>query len=224
MILYIQTKLEGEFPLFLFVKAFQEKLLFLIRFFQSPETIGSIFPSSDALTSKLVTQIVPSRSPKKYLEVGAGTGAVTDAIIKKLGPKDTLDVVESDHALCSLLKNKYKNPNIKIYEKSIEDFEESDYDGIISSLPFNQFSLDFVKGVFFKYLKMMKPGGFLSYYEYKYPKVCTRLLTEHRQRLEKIRDFKTEVGQKFHEKIEPVWWNLPPADVRSIQKQGSSTL
>lgn len=167
-----------------------------------------------------MTQIAPSRSPKKYLEVGAGTGAVTDAIIKKLGPKDTLDVVERDPALCCLLKNKYKNPNIKIYEKSIEDFEESDYDGIISSLPFNQFSLDFVKGVFFKYLKMMKPGGFLSYYEYKYPEVCTRLLTEQRQRLEKIRNFKTEVGQKFDEKIESVWWNLPPADVRSIQKKG----
>jgi hypothetical protein len=64
---------------------------------------------------------------------------------------------------------------------------------------------------------MMKPSAFLSYYEYKYPKIITAL-SERGKRLKKIQTLKSFYGQKHHERIETVWKNLPPANVRFLMK------
>ncbi len=63
----------------------------------------------------------------------------------------------------------------------------------------------------------MKPSAFLSYYEYKYPKIITSL-SERGKRLKKIQSLKTAFGQKHQEKVETVWKNFPPANVRFLRK------
>jgi len=207
-----------EPPFFQWTQSFKDNLLFLVQFLRDPLTIGSLFPSSKALANRLVELMQVSHESKRYLEVGPGTGAVTDSILQKMGPKDTLDIVELDPDLCRVLRKKYENcKNLKIHQKSIEDFHEENFDGIVSSLPLNQFSVDFVERVFKKYFKMMKPTAFLSYYEYKYPKIMTAL-TERGRRLKKIQTLKSFYGQKHHERIETVWKNLPPANVRLLMK------
>ena len=208
----------NEAPFFRLSQSFKENLLFLFRFICDPLTMGSLFPSSKALANRMVVRMQPSMEPKRYLEVGPGTGAVTDSILQKMGPKDTLDIVELDPDLCRVLRKKYEAcRNLKVYETSIENFESANYDGIVSSLPLNQFSVDFVETIFKKYLHMMKPNAFLSYYEYKYPKMVAAL-TERGKRLKKIQLLKSFYGEKHQEKIETVWKNFPPANVRFLQK------
>jgi phosphatidylethanolamine/phosphatidyl-N-methylethanolamine N-methyltransferase len=214
----IYSKYVSEPPFFQFVQSLKENLLFILHFFRDPLTMGSLFPSSKALANRLVKLMTVSSESKRYLEVGPGTGAVTDSILKKMGPKDTLDIVELDPDLCRGLRQKYgKCNNLRIHQKSIEDFHEENFDGIISSLPLNQFSVEFVENVFRKYLTIMKPSAFLSYYEYKYPKIITSL-SERGKRLKKIQSLKTAFGQKHQEKVETVWKNFPPANVRFLRK------
>lgn len=201
------------------VEAVREKLVFLIGFFRNPTTMGSIFPSSEALTNKLVKPIKLSHSPagRRYLEVGAGTGAVTESMVKKLSRSDRLDVVEIDPTLCSLLRKKFRNySNVHIIEASVMDLKEIPYDGIVSSLPFNQFDAKFVQQVFDKYRKMMKESSFLTYYEYKYPRFLDKIFLERNRRLEEIYQLKKAVGDLLKEEKESVWFNFPPANVRYL--------
>lgn len=219
----IYSKHVQDTPFFEFVQSLKENLLFIFHFFRDPLTMGSLFPSSKALANRLVKLMPNSSEPKRYLEVGPGTGAVTDSILKKMGPKDTLDVVELDPDLCRGLRKKYaKCKNLRIHQKSIEDFHEENFDGIISSLPLNQFSVEFVENIFRKYLKIMKPSAFLSYYEYKYPKIIAAL-TERGRRLKKIQTLKSAYGEKHQEKVETVWKNFPPANVRFLRKTPQQT-
>jgi phosphatidylethanolamine/phosphatidyl-N-methylethanolamine N-methyltransferase len=210
-----------------FVEAVREKLIFLIGFFRNPVAMGSIFPSSFALTNKLVRPIKTSSDPigRRYLEVGAGTGAVTESMVKKLSKIDHLDVVEIDPTLCDILRKKFgQYQNVKIIQASVLALEETPYDGIISSLPFNQFDAQFVQQVFDKYKKMMKESAFLTYYEYKYPRFLAKFFLERNQRLEQIRSLKKQVGVSLKEKKESVWFNLPPANVRFLTNKETNSL
>lgn len=209
------------------MEAVREKLVFLIGFFRNPVAMGSIFPSSYALTNKLVRPIKtsPGALERRYLEVGAGTGAVTESMVKKLSETDYLDVVEIDPTLCEILRKKFGHyQNVRIIQASVLDLSETPYDGIISSLPFNQFDAKFVQQVFDKYKKMMKESSFLTYYEYKYPRFLAKFFLERNLRLEEIRKLKKEVGVSLKEKKESVWFNLPPANVRFLTNKETNLL
>ncbi|MFZ4772585.1 MAG: class I SAM-dependent methyltransferase [Chlamydiia bacterium] len=198
-------------------EAVKENCLFAFRYFQSPLTMGSLFPSSSSLAEKMVAPISISKDdpPKRILEVGPGVGTFTERMLKKIRPQDVLVLVEIDPVLCQVLEKKYiKHPNVFICQGSIETFTQDPFDGILSSLPHNQFDADFVKRVFNKYLSILKPGGFVTYYEYKYPKFFSKLFFRRHDELEEIRQIKAKIGKKFNETIETVWMNLPSANVR----------
>ena len=72
------------------------------------------------------------------IEIGPGTGQMTDEIIIKKAKKIIL--IEKDKNLCNLLKIKYKkNKNISIINKDVFEFNFNKYSNIkiISNLPYN---------------------------------------------------------------------------------------
>ncbi len=149
-------------------KKMNEYYLFVKRFFSNPSKIGSILPSSYRLGQKM-TRMAPdlSKGERRYLEVGGGSGALTRHLVKKLGPADTLDIVEMDPQFCKALREKFGHlPNVTIHEISILDFDQEGYDVVVTSLPLNSFEADLVDRIFFKYTKLVKPGGYISYFEY----------------------------------------------------------
>src|SRR5260370_26052180 len=84
-----------------------------------PISTGAILPSSRFLARALVSQLRGPRAPARILEVGPGTGSVTRAIARCLGPDHPLDTVRSEkhtselqshfNLVCRLLPVKKKN-------------------------------------------------------------------------------------------------------------------
>src|SRR5690625_1736970 len=103
----------------------KDYFLFVKRFFSCPSIIGAIFPSSKKLAEYMTKQAVNKKNgPIRYLEVGAGSGALTQLLIPQLQEGDTLDIVELDTHFCKQLKRKYAHlPYIHVHEKSILDYD-----------------------------------------------------------------------------------------------------
>jgi phosphatidylethanolamine/phosphatidyl-N-methylethanolamine N-methyltransferase len=138
----------------------KELYLFVKQFFYSPTAVGSLVPSSRKLAQSMMQNHVTSPYPKRYLEIGGGSGALTFHLINKMRPEDKLDIVETDPNFCAILRKKFGHlENISIHQRSILDFEENNYDMLLSSLPLNAFHSSTVYKILEKYEQLVKAGG-----------------------------------------------------------------
>lgn len=199
----------------------KDAYLFAKRFFFSPSAVGSLLPSSPQLAHCMVKQsLFSAKKPISYLEVGAGSGALTQRLIKKLHQKDTLDIVEKDPQFCAILRRKFGHlPFVRIHEISILEFKADRYDVLISSLPLNAFQASTVGNILKKYEQLVKEGGSLAYYEYLgFEKVKQALLLGDKARdFQKAQNLKSQFMSKYGKKIDRIWWNVPPARVIHCQ-------
>ena len=192
--------------------------LFLWQFFKNPNDIGAIAPSSKALAESMTRFVLnDSQMPKRYLEVGAGTGAFTKTLVQKLGSKDTLDIVEINKKFCERLREKYAEfDNIAIHNDSILEWcPDYQYDAIVSSLPFNSFSSDFVGKIFEQYKKISKDGGMMTYCEYMaLPGIRKFFISpKSRRALQATLDTTNHFEITYEVQIDKVFANFPPAFV-----------
>ncbi len=91
----------------------------------------------DKNIAKKITNLIKIEN-KVIVEVGSGTGFLTDFIIKK-SPKKLI-IIEKDNKLFNYLKSKYKNEeNVYIFNKDILKFKLTKLSKInlISNLPYN---------------------------------------------------------------------------------------
>jgi phospholipid N-methyltransferase len=143
---------------------------FFKHFLRDPKNVGAIVPLSQRVAEQLVKYFEqrPPNKPWKILEVGAGAGNITKVIAKHMKAKDHLDIIEIDADCCSLLKRNYKNnPNVWINCLSILDWKPSyQYDFIISTLPLNSFSPQFVENILNHYQNISKKEAVCTYVEY----------------------------------------------------------
>lgn len=192
---------------------------FFTNFIKNPLTVGAVLPSSRALASKVskhVTSTENTSEGRNILEIGPGTGEFTYEIVKNLNPKDRLDLVEYDEQFCKVLQQRFghlKNVNIKqisIIDLKIDDYK---YDAIISGLPLNAFSSEFVDEVCEKFEELSNEGAHLSYFEYPLLANIKKLfMSKNKKRdLETVLQTKNDFYQKYKESSEIVWLNVPPA-------------
>lgn len=160
------------------------------------------------------------KKPLRYLEVGGGSGALTQYLIQNMQLRDSLDIVENDPKFCSILRQKFAHlPQVTIHEISVLDFPSEKYDVLISSLPLNAFRAPMVHDIFKKYETLVEKGGYLSYFEYLgVEKVKQALLFG--ENLADFRDtlaLKEKFVIKYGKEIDKIWWNFPPARVIHCQ-------
>lgn len=145
-------------------------LLFFSNFLKDPKSVGAVLPLSQSVIKELIKYIEKRdiNKPCRILEVGAGIGNVSRAIIKSLGVNDHFDIIEIDKASCDLLNETFGNdPRVSIHCMSIIDWNPSyTYDFIISTLPFNLFEAEFVERIFSHYQKLLNRDGVMTYVEY----------------------------------------------------------
>jgi phospholipid N-methyltransferase len=80
--------------------------LFLRKFLEKGRTISSAVPSSRTMALKLLEEIDFSR-PGVILELGAGTGAVTEHIVERLRPHHRFVAVENDADFVEILRRRF---------------------------------------------------------------------------------------------------------------------
>lgn len=159
---------------------------------------------------------ITSAKPLRYLEIGAGSGALTRPIVERLRKQDYIDIVESDPTFCTSLRHQFAHlSNVYVHETSILNFEGKNYDVVISSLPLNAFHADLVCAILKKYKDLIKPGGYLSYYEYPGLEKLKSLFLfgKSASDFDDVQLLKRDFAKKYAKEAETIWWNFPPARI-----------
>lgn len=102
---------------------------------RAPTTTGALLPSSPALAHVMAEA---ARDAELVIELGAGTGAVTRALLKRL-PDRPLIAVELQEALARTLASRYPNVDVRATSAKGMIDEFMTHPGkvvLVSSLPF----------------------------------------------------------------------------------------
>ncbi|MFJ6381509.1 class I SAM-dependent methyltransferase [Kitasatospora sp. NPDC092039] len=221
-----------------------DHLLFLAEALRAFHDTGALAPSGPELVNALVVPATsrPNR-PISVLEVGAGTGAVTRRLAQVLRPGDRLHVVEANPRFADRLRGdpvlaaRHPGVGLRLSACRIEELAEyrpplpagaepedgaQRYDVIVSGLPFTNFEPAQVRDILDLYLRLLAPGGELTYFGYL-GTTTARLLASgprrgarHRAVVRLLRRFEATYG--LGERT--VWRNVPPARAHLLRAPG----
>lgn len=212
------------------ISALKNQIAFFRQFRQRFETTGAIAPSSRFL-ARSMTRYLAARDPAvpvRVLEIGPGTGPVTDSIVRLLRPHDVFDLVELNEEFVRILNQRFESDpawkSVKsqsaIYQLPVQEFLTSlPYDFVISGLPLNNFPAELVSSIAGTYFRLLKPGGVLSYFEYMYVRPIRKVVTRgaERIRITAIDATMQEHCDRCRIGRDNIWLNTPPAWVQHLR-------
>ncbi len=191
-----------------------------------PRVVGAVLPSSPSVGKELIRYVVMSQKqnstkPLRILEIGSGTGAMTEIIAKHVRPLDKLDLVEISHDFCQVLHTKYDAcPQISINCTSILDWAPKyQYDFIISTLPFNSFEYKFVDTVINHLGKLIKRDGVISFVAYAGVSRLKTAFTFGKKRVDQKKKVSRILAWRSRYQIaeKMIFKNVPPLHVYHLQ-------
>jgi len=189
------------------IAALTDTTLFLQEWFANPQRTGSVAPSSPQLAAAMAHWL-PANPDIFVLELGPGTGAVTDALIKRGLREDRLVAIERNPKMARLLREKFPRAQIingdawhldHLLRSRREPIES--VGAVISSLPLLNFPPEEAEALTQKIRAMLEPDGNWVQYSYHLGKKQVRGAASFKLRASKI-----------------VWLNFPPARVSVFKK------
>ncbi|PIE83237.1 MAG: methyltransferase [Candidatus Contendobacter odensis] len=180
--------------------------LFTREIWLNPRAMGAACPSAPALASSMASW-VPLNQEGIVLELGGGTGAVTDALLKHGVPPWKLVVVERSPNLARHLDRKF--PQLQVIQGDAAVLVEllgahdcaHTVNSIVSSLPLRSLPPAVTCAISNQFQTLLKPGGLLLQYTYDLRGIHNDFLVGFRQVSRKI-----------------VWRNLPPARIEVLER------
>ena len=146
-----------------------ESLLFLKQLVKNPKSLGALAPSSPALADFMCQHIDLSKN-LRIVEIGAGTGRFTQALLKKGLASENLCVVEVDPAMCEFLQKNFTN--IRIINGDANQLENilpetwTQADVIVSGIPMVNLSFQEQHRIVQSCFKILSPEGILLQFTY----------------------------------------------------------
>lgn len=206
----------------------QECREFFGQFRSRTFTTGSILPSGRALGRALTKPLRGGAGPRRILEVGPGTGAVTRHIVRCLGPVDRLDIVEINDRFAAIVRELFEEEadfrrhaeRCRVIHAPLQEVAgEGCYDFMISGLPLNNFPLGLVEEIFASYRRLLHPQGVLSYFEYAGIRGLKRRFVgaAERTRLDGLETYLGEMIRRHQIGEDLVLVNFPPAVARHMR-------
>jgi phosphatidylethanolamine/phosphatidyl-N-methylethanolamine N-methyltransferase len=186
----------------------RDHMLILARFLRNPRTVGTLWPSSEALASEMVTEI-PQDTDATVVELGPGTGALTGAIVDRLGPSARFLAVDLEPAFVESIRQRW--PAVECVCASAEHLEAllavrnlGPIDHVISGLPFASLPGAMTRRILEGVAKTLRPGGTFTTFQYL-----------HGYRLPTARSFRNQMNEHMGgaPKRHAVMRNFPPAYV-----------
>lgn len=189
------------------------KQLFFKRFLANPGIVGALLPSSPALCRE-ITSHINIESAEAVVELGPGTGVITDEILARLNPQAKFVAIELDDKMYNALRQNRPDLNIvndsavnlpKIMEKA----EIRHLNTIISGLPWAAFPEQLQLGILNAVVDSLCDGGYFTTFAY-----LQGLLLPAGQRFKKL------LKKSFREVniSRVIWNNVPPAIVYRCKK------
>jgi phosphatidylethanolamine/phosphatidyl-N-methylethanolamine N-methyltransferase len=205
--------------------------VFLREFRRTFESTGAVMPSGAALSAALAHFVRDGEQcpgGRRILEVGPGTGAVSGHIVRAMRAEDRLDLVERNDEFAARLAERLTHDEllrpcaerITLHHASVEELtEDPPYDVIVSGLPLNNFSVEFVQQLLGKLQRLLAPGGTLSFFEYVAIRRVKAMLSRQaeRERLQGIGQLMDGFLDAHEIRRDRVLTNVPPAWVHHVR-------
>jgi phosphatidylethanolamine/phosphatidyl-N-methylethanolamine N-methyltransferase len=125
-----------ELPL---VEKITDEVRFIRSWFDNPTVAGAVSPSGRYLARRMARYVEP-RASGPIIELGPGTGVITEALLRRGVSPDRLCLVEFDRSFCRLLAGRF--PGVRIIEgdayrlgERLEGVLEAPASAVVSSLP-----------------------------------------------------------------------------------------
>ena len=201
------------------------------RHFRAP---GAVLPSSRFLARAFASQLEGPRGPRHILEVGPGTGSVTREILRRINsgrparrrrtqrPLRTAIGAAASVRSAGIARHRDR---VRVIHSPVEELSgEGTYDQIISGLPLNNFPVALVREIFRAFIRLLKPGGTLSYFEYSLIRQLKSPFVgrKERRRLFRVGRVVNSYIRSYQVRRQQVLMNVPPAVVRHLHLKPSS--
>ena len=179
---------------------------FLREFVAHPVDIGAVSPTSRKV-AEAVTTAAGVANANVVVEWGAGTGPITEAIVRKLQPSAHFLTFEINPEFCKTLRRRF--PDIRVVEDSATETHRhlaemglERCDALISGLPFAGFPDELQNALLDEVDRVLAPNGVFVTFGY----VQARLLPGGRK-------IKNKLNRRFRHvnMTRTIWKNLPPA-------------
>lgn len=139
--------------------------LFLGRMLRRPARIAAVSPSSSALARQMTHDVGPQAGA--VVELGGGTGKITEAILTRGVAPERLAVYETEPAFVALLRHRF--PGVQVLAADAREVATTplpEVGAVISGLPLLGFPSrvqhQIVEGAF----RLMRPGGIFVQFTY----------------------------------------------------------
>ena len=185
--------------------------LFFSRWLRNPLRTGAIIPSSTELAQLMAAQVDPRRCDT-VIELGGGTGAITNALLKAGVPADQLIVVEKDSEFHQLLT--FRFPGVRVLRADatrlashLRPCGPHSIDAVVSSLPMLSMSEQRQRLILKQAFKLLDANGVFIQFTYGFgPPIA----------LAKLAEWAIEARPNGRS-----WRNVPPASVWRLVRQGA---
>lgn len=179
--------------------------LFVREAMLNPLKIGAPFPSSKRL-AKAMTEQIPVNLNGVVLELGAGTGIITEALLEHYIPAQNIVVIERSANLANHLQNRF--PQLKIIQGDARELgrlldpKHQTVKHVVSSLPLRNLPQEIINTIGQELDKVLEAEGL--YIQYTYNLWSKPLFISPKLRF---------ISSKM------VVWNLPPARVDIYRRE-----
>ena len=148
-------------------------LAFALGYLRHPRRVGAIAPASKALAQAILNEVMRS-APGTLIEVGAGTGAITRALLPALDRAERFMVIERDAGFARLLSRHF--PNLEVLNQCATRLDALDIAArspvtVVSSLPLLSMTRDEAHACVDAMVALIesRPGSRLIQYTYASP-------------------------------------------------------
>jgi len=187
------------------MSAWERWLTFFRQWLKNPRSMASVAPSGRQLGG-LMTAALPAIA-QHVVELGAGTGAITDALVRHGIPQQQLLAVEMNPVLHAVLASRF--PDLHLIHGDARDlpalvnrseaFANDEIDAVVSSLGLLSMPTELQHDILAAAFNVLRDGGVFIQYTYGW----ARPLDENVQR---------QLGLSCRS-AGLAWRNLPPARV-----------
>jgi phosphatidylethanolamine/phosphatidyl-N-methylethanolamine N-methyltransferase len=177
-----------------------DEVRFIRTWIEKPLSLGAVTPSGRALARTMAAYIDPDR-PGPIVELGPGTGPVTEALVAQGIDPSRLVLVEFDPTFCRLLRARYPAATVVqgdaySLRRLLAGLLKQPAAGVVSGLPLFTKPLRMRLRLLFEAFGLMSPGApFVQFTYNAVPPIPKRL------------------DRVSAEASERVWMNIPPARV-----------
>ena len=163
-----------------------------------PGKIGAVSPSSGALARTMTSHLSPETGA--VVELGGGTGRITDAILARGVAPDRLAVFEINRAFATLLHRQFPAAHVlELDATHVAEAPLEDVGAVISGLPLLSIPTPVQRRIVEGAFRLLRPGGVFVQFTYGWRPPVDREIRE-------------ALGLSWT--VSPrVWRNVPPAQV-----------